>query len=321
MVSPTLISNRSRMPSLDRHLGLRRRAVPERAVDDPLVRLEVVAIGDRVLARERSARAHVLEALELRLAPADAGHPGAQHRHQLDRPAPCAGSARNARTPSAWSRWMSIRNMSGASADTWIENSLEQARLQRPDADDEERAEADGQQDDARLVAGPRQVQHRVAQRERSRVRERRDRPRPAARPASAARTPAPAKPAQTTRPTRSDAACQAVSATSAARHQRRSRRMPTQSRGCAIDSSRSSSDGLTNRTCSSGTIENSSDTSTPIADALQRRAPRHAVLALRQQRRRRRAERERNGADGERAPAATPSRLPARPSVSTCRM
>ena len=51
----------------------------------------------------------------------------------------------------------------------------EQARLQRSDADDEERAEPDGEQDDARLVAGPGQVQHRVPQRERPRVGERRD--------------------------------------------------------------------------------------------------------------------------------------------------
>ena len=52
---------------------------------------------------------------------------------------------------------------------------VEQAGLQRSDPDDEERAEADGQQDDPRLVAGTRQMQHRVTQRERSRVRERRN--------------------------------------------------------------------------------------------------------------------------------------------------
>ena len=37
--------------------------------------------------------------------------------------APFVGSARNARTPSACSRWMSSRNMSGASSEIWIENS------------------------------------------------------------------------------------------------------------------------------------------------------------------------------------------------------
>ncbi len=54
---------------------------------------------------------------------------------------------------------------------------------------------------------------------------------------------------------------------------------MRAQSRPAGTDSSRSSSDGLTSRTCSSGTTENSSETSTPIADALRRGAPRDAVL------------------------------------------
>ena len=53
---------------------------------------------------------------------------------------------------------------------------LEQRRLQRPHADDEEGAEADGQQHGPRLVAGPAQAQHRVAQRDRSRQRQRPDR-------------------------------------------------------------------------------------------------------------------------------------------------
>ena len=51
---------------------------------------------------------------------------------------------------------------------------LEQARLQRTYTDDEESAEPDGQQDHARLVSRPRQVQHRVPQRKRPRSRERR---------------------------------------------------------------------------------------------------------------------------------------------------
>ena len=52
---------------------------------------------------------------------------------------------------------------------------LEQARLQRADADDEERAEADREQDDARLVPGPRQVQHRMPERKRRRQDQRRE--------------------------------------------------------------------------------------------------------------------------------------------------
>ena len=65
-------------------------------------------------------------------------------------------------------------------------------------------------------------------------------------------------------RPTRSDAACHAVSATSAADTTiDRADLRPVAP--AARVSSRSSSDGLTSRTCSSGTTENSSDTSTPM--------------------------------------------------------
>ena len=42
----------------------------------------------------------------------------------------------------------------------------QQTRLQRPNADDEEASEADGQQNDARLVARPRQMKDGVTQRE-----------------------------------------------------------------------------------------------------------------------------------------------------------
>jgi len=42
---------------------------------------------------------------------------------------------------------MSIRNMSGASSDTWHGQLFEQTRLQRPHADNEEGAEADREQD------------------------------------------------------------------------------------------------------------------------------------------------------------------------------
>ena len=53
---------------------------------------------------------------------------------------------------------------------------FEQAGLQRPDADDEKRAETDGQQDDARLISRTRQVQHRVAERKRTGPGQRSDR-------------------------------------------------------------------------------------------------------------------------------------------------
>ena len=143
---------------------------------------------------------------------------------------------------------------------------LEQARLQRSDADDEERAEPDGQQDDARLVARPRQVQHRVPQRERARAW-------PAARSSATSSRPGQVQhdrePRRSRRrrsaPTFSDAACQAVSADQRRRHRDHGSTTASSRAGAACCSSRSSSDGLTRRTWSSGTIENSSDTSTPM--------------------------------------------------------
>ena len=69
---------------LDRHLGLRRRTLPERALDDALVRLEMIAIRDGELAAERHpARAHVFHAVEHRLAAGHADDAGPYHRNQL----------------------------------------------------------------------------------------------------------------------------------------------------------------------------------------------------------------------------------------------
>ena len=195
---------------------------------------------------------------------------------------------------------------------------LEQAGLQRPDADDEERAEADRQQDDPRLVAGPRQMQHRMTQRERSRVRERRDDRRPARGPPGAARTPA--------RKARAHDEADLAATPPARPRPRPARRRPprsprcrTQSRGWALDSSRSSSDGLMNRTCSSGTIENSSDTSAPMA------RPCSAALHVTPYSTSASSDEEVGpSASGmaltARRASRTPSRLPARPSVRTCR-
>ena len=139
--------------------------------DDRLVRLEMVAVGDRVLARQRPARADVLEALELRLAAADAGDPRAQHRNQPElarRRAPDRRETR-ARRSTCVALDVHQEHVRARRRSISTENSCEQARLQRPDADDEEGAEADGEQDDARLVAGPREVQHGVPQRKRGR--------------------------------------------------------------------------------------------------------------------------------------------------------
>ncbi len=178
---------------LDRHLGLRRRAVPERALNHPLVRLEVIAIGDRELAADRHAPlAHLLGALEIDLLPGDADHPRPQHRDQLE----LAGAVRRIAEKRAHAVGLALLDVEqehvGRVGRHLHRELAEQARLQRPHADDEEGAEADGQQDDARLVARTRQVQHRVAQRKRPRVRQRRDqRDQRRGRP-DAARPPAP---------------------------------------------------------------------------------------------------------------------------------
>jgi hypothetical protein len=65
--------------------------------------------------------------------------------------------------------------------------------------------------------------------------------------------------------PTLRDEACHAVTATSAS-ETTTSATIPSQSLRRRAVSSRSSSDGLMNLTCSSGTTENSSETRTPIA-------------------------------------------------------
>ena len=132
--------------------------------------------------------------------------------------APFAGSARNARNAVHLAALHVEQEHVGRVGRRLHRELVEQARLQRPDADDEEGAEADGEQDHARLVAGPRKVQHRMPQRKRLRV----------SRAATTALTsPRPARCSTTRergeaerrrrRPTRSDAACQAVIATSAA--------------------------------------------------------------------------------------------------------
>ena len=135
------------------------------------------------------------------------------------------------------------------------------------DAEDEERAQADGQQDDARLIAGPRDVQHRLPQRERLRVPQRLNRHARARAPARCSTNAVATKPRrqhqthfERTRPATP----------------RRPRAPPPHRPSPSISanryhagggmSCRSSSDGLTCRTSSSGTSENSIDTSRPIA-------------------------------------------------------
>ena len=153
----------------------------------------------------------------------------------------------------------------GASGDRLHRELLEQVRLQRSDADDEEGAEADGQQHDARLVARTATgAARRGAAETTATWRAGRmagsSRGRPGAAPA-----PWRQSPAHTIRPTRQRAGLPG----------RERRRAPAATarwrRAAPVDAARTrprraaGSDGLTCRTSSSGTIENSSETSTPI--------------------------------------------------------
>ena len=92
---------------LDRHFGGASRSPRGSASSDRqnapsidlLVRLEVIAIGDRELARERALAADVLEGLEVGVAPAHAGHARAHDRDQPRRAgAGALRASRNART-------------------------------------------------------------------------------------------------------------------------------------------------------------------------------------------------------------------------------
>ena len=129
---------------------------PERALDDALVALERRPIGDGVFARQRAAAAHVLVVLELNLPALDAHDPGPQHRQQARRrrtrllaeprspparrppdPTGCrAGTCRARRAPDP------------------PRTRAHQVLLQRTHAEDEEAAQAHGQQDDAHLDPG-----------------------------------------------------------------------------------------------------------------------------------------------------------------------
>ena len=237
-------------------------------VDDALVRLEVVAIGDGVLARRASrARARPRSSRASSRRPSTPVTRARSTGISRDAPAPCAGS-RQERPHAVHLTALHVDQEHVGRVGRHLDRELaEQVRLQRSHADDEEGAEADGEQDDARLVAGPRQVQHRVPQRERPRAARaaRTSATSSAARPACSTSA-STAKPTHTTRPTRSDAACQAVSATSAERHDARSRRCRVQSRRARAPSRRAAAATASrSRTCSSGTTENSSDTSTPM--------------------------------------------------------
>src|SRR5206468_5683936 len=70
--------------ALDRHLGLIGRRVPERSVDDALVRFEMIAIRNGEFAPQgNAALSHVFDAGEVRLTTGHADHARAQDGDQL----------------------------------------------------------------------------------------------------------------------------------------------------------------------------------------------------------------------------------------------
>ena len=125
--------------------------------DDPFVRLELVAIGDHVLAGERAAAADVLIAVEVQVAAADAGDPRAQHGNQTRVPGSRAVEERcaAARPDPAGCRSGTCPARRFCASQREVRKEV---RLERADAEHEEAAQADGQQDHARLVAGPAQA-------------------------------------------------------------------------------------------------------------------------------------------------------------------
>ena len=236
----------------------------------------MIPIGDGVFARRATpAPARPRRSRGWSPGPDHADHPGAHHRDQLRlarRRSPDRRETRGRPRPDpAGCRSGTCRARPAADLHREL---AQQARLQRSDADDEERAEADGEQDHARLVArpwsdaAPRGAAGTCATARAARAASRaRGRPGAARAPGRRSRRRRRARPC-------SDAACHAASADERAGDQRdRGQPEPVDPAAC-VDSSRRSSDGLTRRTCSSGTSEKSSETSTPIADALQRGAP-----------------------------------------------
>ena len=148
---------------------------------------------------------------------------------------------------------MSIRNRSGVLGPRLEREVAKQVRLNPADADDEERAEPDGHQHDAGLVAGPIEVQHRMAHRERPRARQRRRRAdeRPAGAFSTRAST---ANPPQTAAPTFHDPACQPATPTSAAPTAAATPTRSQSRRAAATSCRRNNNDGLMCRTRSRGT-------------------------------------------------------------------
>src|SRR5688572_23045522 len=164
---------------LDRHFRLiGRRRLPNLPGHHFLVALELGAVGDGVFAPQRAAAADVLVVLEIDLAPLDADDTGAQHRQQTR-----LGGARLlvSRDRGAHPLDLVLLDVEQEHVGRFridVDRELgDQVFLQRPNADDEEAAEADREQYDPHLAAGAPQLQHGVPQRERLRFRQWRNRP------------------------------------------------------------------------------------------------------------------------------------------------
>ena len=102
---------------------------------------------------------------------------------------------------------------------------------------------------------------------------------RSAATPARCSTSAVAARPTATTSPMRTEPACHTVSSDQRGGHQAIVTHLHASRTGAAVVSSRSSRDGFTWRTSSSGTSANSSDTSSPIPSALQDRRRRQRVV------------------------------------------
>ena len=140
--------------------------------------LERRAIGDGVFASQRAAAADVLVVLQLDLAARDADHPGAQHGQQARRG--CAGvlASRDRVPHGVHLIGLDVEQEHVGSVGRQVHRELgDQVLLQRAHAEDEEAAQADGQQDDPHLRSGTAQLEHGVTQGEPARPRQRTNQP------------------------------------------------------------------------------------------------------------------------------------------------
>ena len=167
-VSPTLMRNRSRrLSSIDTSAsadGDASQNVPSR---HRFVTLEVRTVGDGVLARQRAAAAHVFVVVEGHFTPLHAGDACAQDRQQPRRWCARLLPALEQRGHLRHLILLHVEQEHVGQIRRDVDAELgNEVLLKRAHPDDEEAAETDGEQHDARLTAGSAQLQHRVTQRE-----------------------------------------------------------------------------------------------------------------------------------------------------------